>query len=111
MTKHDYDNGYGMIVSVQFQAGEFRGDWNTELRDLRRGRPIQTLPSRALDYATFAQNELRDFRPMSDLKEFAAIRAQMIERHFLECASKLIADIEKAEGWPHALSDKESSDG
>jgi hypothetical protein len=26
-------NNRGMIVSVQFQAGEFRGDWNTELRD------------------------------------------------------------------------------
>jgi hypothetical protein len=96
-----------MIISVQFQAGEFRGDWNTELRDPRHGRPIQTLSGRALHDATFAQNELRDLRAMSDLKEFAAIRAQMIEHHFLECARKLIADIEKAEGWPHALSDKE----
>ena len=97
----------GMVLSVQFQTGEFRGDWNTELRDPRNDRPIQPLPARALDDATFAQNELRDLRPMSDLKAFAAIRAEMIERHFLVCARKLIADIEKAEGWPHAKDDKE----
>lgn len=92
----------GMIVRVQFQAGAAQGDWNTELRDPRTDRPINQLSDLALDDATFAQNALRDLRPMTDLKDFAAVRAQMIERHFLDCAHKLISEIERKEGWPHA---------
>lgn len=99
----------GLIVSVQFQAGEARGDWNTELRDARSDRPLAVLPERALDDATFAQNELRDMRPMEELRRLAATRAEMIERHFMVCARKLINEIERAEGWPHAVESGEGS--
>jgi hypothetical protein len=36
------------------------------------------------------------------LRSYAADRAAVIERHFQECARKMIAEIERQEGWPHA---------
>lgn len=95
----------GMVVSVRFDAEGISGDWNCELRDPRTDKPFGVLPERAVDDATFAMNELRDFRPMTDLRELAAVRGQMIERHFLATAQKLIAEIERREGWPHAQDD------
>jgi len=94
----------GMIISVQFQAEGAKGDWNVELLDPRSDKPVGKLPERALDDAVFQANEMKNAHPLYELRDYRAMRAQMIERHFLQCARKLIDQIEDGEGWDEWLS-------
>ena len=93
----------GAVVKVQFQAGDKRGDWNCELRDPRNGRPMTTIPARALDDAVFYANHRHDLRPFIDLRQFRKDRSDAIEHHFSVCARKLIDQIESGEGWDEWL--------
>jgi len=97
-----------LIVRVEFSAdGVGRSDWNCDVQDPLTLKPMQKLPARAVDDALFAQNEMRDTRPMEELRRYSARRAEAIEHHFRVCARKLIAEIERQEGWPHAVASKE----
>lgn len=92
-----YDEERGPVLRVDYMfAREAAGDLSTELRI--DGRPAR-ITKRALDDAAFAAKELRDIRPMTALMDFRRTRAQLIEMHFSQAATRLIRDLEEAEGW------------
>tara|TARA_R110000782_G_scaffold106459_5_gene194706 strand:- start:6051 stop:6365 length:315 start_codon:yes stop_codon:yes gene_type:complete len=101
-----------LIVRVEFSAdGVGRSDWNCDVQNPMSGKPMPVLPSDAVSRAIFHRDEMQDMSPWVELRTYAADRASAIERHFQVCAQKMIAEIEKQEGWPHALSPKEHKNG
>ena len=97
-----------MIVRVEFSAdGVGRSDWNCDVQDPKSGKPMPLLSSDAVSRAIFHRDEMRDIRPWVELRTYAADRAAAIERHFQVCAQKMIAEIERKEGWPHTIKQKE----
>lgn len=96
-----------LIVRVEVSAdGVGRSDWNCNVQCPISGKPMHVLPGDAVSHAIFQRDEMQDMRPWLELRVYAADRAAEIERHFQVCAQKLIAEIEKQEGWPHRVPPK-----